>query len=66
MAGQKFTSPSQPISDNNFNSGLNSTSGPLSLKNSESSDLQNIDFNKFGSIVKRNGYSILNSTPVGA
>jgi hypothetical protein len=43
MSGIKFTTPSQPISDNNFNGGLNSTSGPLSLKNTESSDLLNIE-----------------------
>ena len=28
----------------------------MSLKDTESSGLQNIDFNKFGSILKRNGY----------
>jgi len=34
----------------------------LALQNNESSDLQNIDFNKFGSILKRNGYVHLNPT----
>jgi hypothetical protein len=53
---------SQPKNDINFNGGLNSTNGPLSLKDTESSDLQNILFNKFGSILKRNGYLNLNST----
>lgn len=64
MAGIKFTSGSQPIPDNNLNGGLNSTSGPLSLKNTESSDLLSIDFNKFGSIVKRNGYTALNTSAI--
>lgn len=64
MAGLKFTTPSQPISDANFNGGLNSTSGPLSLKNTESSDLLSIDFNKFGSIIKRNGYTSLNTSAI--
>lgn len=64
MAGGKYTSPSQPISDSNFNGGLNTTSGPLSLKNTESSDLLSIDFNKFGSIVKRNGYAALNTSAI--
>ncbi len=64
MAGIKFTTPSQPISDANFNGGLNSTSGPLSLKNTESSDLLSVDFNKFGSIVKRNGYTALNTSAI--
>lgn len=39
----------------------------MSLKDTESSDLQNIDFNKFGSILKRNGYLNLTSgTSTGA
>lgn len=64
MAGQNFTSPSQPIADVNFNKGLNSTGGPLSLSNSEASDLLNIDFNKMGSILKRNGYTALNTSAI--
>jgi hypothetical protein len=64
MAGANFTTDSQPIGDINFNGGLNSTSGPLSVKDNESSDLQNIDFNKFGSILKRNGYQALNTSAI--
>ncbi len=64
MAGIRLTTPSQPIPDANFNGGLNSTSGPLSLKNTESSDLLSVDFNKFGSIVKRNGYTALNTSAI--
>lgn len=64
MAGGNYTSPSQPIPDKNFNGGLNSTSGPLSVQNTESSDLQNIDFNKYGSILKRNGYAALNTSAI--
>ena len=66
MAGITFTTPSVPFSDKALNGGLNSTSGPLALQNNESSDLQNIDFNKFGSIQKRNGYTTLNGTTLGA
>ena len=66
MAGLNLTTPSQPIADTNFNGGLNSTSGPLSVKNNESSDLLNIDFNKFGSIVKRNGSVPLKTTAIAA
>jgi hypothetical protein len=62
MSGLNLTTPSIPISVTNFGAGLNSTGGPLSLQDSESSDLQNIDFDKFGSIVKRNGYTQLNSS----
>jgi hypothetical protein len=61
MAGIQFTTPSQPISDKAFNGGLNSTAGALKLQDNESSDLQNIDFDKFGSILKRNGYATLGS-----
>lgn len=64
MAGIDLTTASQPITDKNFNGGLNSTSGPLSLDNSESSDLLNIDFNKFGSFLKRNGYTPLNTSAI--
>lgn len=65
MAGYPYTSPSVPISDKNFNGGLNNASGPLSIGDHESPDLLNIDFNKFGSIQKRRGYTILNTTPIG-
>lgn len=64
MAGGNYTTSSVSIPDINFNGGLNSTSGPLSVENNESSGLQNIDFNKFGSILKRNGYTALNTTAI--
>lgn len=54
---------SKPNNDLNFNGGLNSTNGPLSLKDTESPDLNNLDFSKFGSILKRSGYLNLNSSP---
>lgn len=66
MAGLDFTSPSQSFGDVAFNGGLNSTAGPLALKNNEASDIQNIDFSKFGSILKRNGFTQLNSTEIGS
>lgn len=64
MAGSTFTSESRSIPDVNFNGGLNSTGGPLSIQNNESSGLENIDFNKFGSVLKRNGYTALNTTAI--
>jgi hypothetical protein len=64
MAGNVFTSKSFSIGDKLFNGGLNTTSGPLGLQDNESSDLQNIDFDKFGSLLKRNGYSVLNSSAI--
>ena len=65
MAGIKYTSTSTPVSNVAFNGGLNSTAGPLHLQESESSDLSNIDFDKFGSLLKRSGYVNLNTTPIG-
>lgn len=44
--------------------GLNSTAGALNVADEESSDLLNIDFNKFGSVLKRQGYTVLNTTPL--
>lgn len=61
MAGGTYTSPSVPFADTKFNGGLNTTAAPLNLQDNESSDLQNIDFDKFGSILKRNGYACLNT-----
>ncbi len=66
MSGGSFTSPSVPVNLRNFTGGLNSTAGSLGLENSESSDLRNCDFNKFGSLVKRNGYTHLNSTAISS
>jgi hypothetical protein len=59
MAGGNYTSPSQPMGEKLLNGGLNSTAGALELQNNESSDLQNIDFDKFGSVYKRSGYTVL-------
>lgn len=64
MAGIHYTSPSQPIPDTNFSGGLNTLAGPLSLKNTESSDLNNVDLGKYGSVLKRNGYTALNTSAI--
>ena len=61
MSSFPYTSQSTAISDKNLNGGLNTNSGPLNLNNTESSDLQNIDFDQDGSILSRNGYTTLNS-----
>lgn len=62
MAGTKFTSASVPVPFTNNIGGLNSTGSPNSLQDTESSDLLNIDFDKFGSFKKRGGYTQLNTT----
>ena len=61
MAGNTFTSKSIPFASVQFNGGLNSTASPLVLQDNESSELQNVDFNRFGSVLKRNGYVCLNT-----
>ena len=64
MAGLfPYATYSTPKNDVNFNGGLNTTHGPLNIKDTESPDLLNIDMNKFGSILKRNGYLNVNATP---
>jgi len=62
MAGIDYLSPTVTWGSKRNGGGLNSTSSPLNLEDNESSGLQNIDFNKFGSILKRNGYLPLNTT----
>jgi hypothetical protein len=64
MSLPKYISDSQVAGDINFSGGLNTTGGPLSLQDNESPDLQNIDFNKFGSILKRKGYDVLNAEAI--
>ena len=61
MAGMDYQSKSVPFADTKFNGGLNSTAAPLHLKDNESSGLQNIDFDRFGAILKRNGYTTLSA-----
>lgn len=53
---------SEPAGDSNFNGGLNTAGGTLSLQDNESSGLQNVDFNFLGSVLQRNGYTCLNTT----
>lgn len=55
---------SQPEGDSNFNAGLNSAGGNLSLQDNESPLLQNVDYIFFGSVIKRNGYIPLGSSPL--
>ncbi len=52
----------QPFNFLKNSGGLNTTAAPTSLEANEAQDLQNIDFNEFGAIKKRQGYDTLNST----
>lgn len=64
MAGTSYTSKSATINQATLNGGLNTTAGPFGLNDNESSDLQNIDFDKFGSILQRKGYTALNASAI--
>lgn len=52
-----------PVSIVMLGGGLND--GTMTLKENESNDLQNVDFDKSGSIVKRAGYYYLNTSVIG-
>ena len=56
-----FITTEVPLSFKKNSGGLNSSGSPLDLAENESPDLQNVDFDKFGSILKRNGYTRLNT-----
>ena len=62
MAGNKFSTKSVPVNVKKLSGGINTTAGPLGLAENEFSSLLNIDFDKFGSFAKRNGYTALNTT----
>ena len=62
MAGIEYTGKSVPYGVIANNGGLNSTASPLNVQDNESTDCQNVDFDIFGSVLKRNGYATLNSS----
>ena len=64
IAGINLTTSSLTAGSLVFNGGLNTTAGPLSLQDNESPDLQNVDFNKFGSVLQRNGTTALNTSAI--
>ena len=44
--------------------GLNTNAGSLKIQDKESTNLENVDFNRLGSVLKRRGYYHLNATAV--
>lgn len=62
MGLTKYTSQSASANVIGFTGGLNTTSGLFGVSNQEASSLQNIDFDKFGSLLKRNGYAAANTS----
>lgn len=65
MAGQDLTSKSMPLSFKGFNGGLNNTASPLTVADNEASKIQNIDFDRFGSVLKRSGYTPIANASYG-
>jgi len=66
MAGIDFTTRSTPVSLIKNSGGLNSTASPIGVADNEASELQNIDFDRFGAFKKRNGFTLLNTTAVNS
>jgi hypothetical protein len=62
----RYTSSPVSVASKALGGGLNTTAGPLHLEDNECSDLQNTDFDKFGSILKRNGYTAINTAKIGS
>lgn len=61
-SGIDYARPSQPQGLLRLSGGLNSSTNGLNLQDSEATDILNIDFDVFGSIKKRKGYTTLNSS----
>jgi len=59
-----YLSAQTPFSFIKIGGGLNDTGGPFDLSDNESPDLENIDYDKFGSIMPRYGYEVLNTTAI--
>jgi len=57
-----YLSAQTPFSFIKIGGGLNDTGGPFDLLDSESPDSQNMDYDRFGSIMPRYGYNVLNTT----
>lgn len=66
MALPKYTTKAITASFIQFTGGLNSAGGSLNLSNRESSKIQNIDFDRFGSVLKRNGYLAANTSALNS
>ena len=62
MSVPDYTSKSVPFGLISLSGGLNSNSSGLALQDNETPDCLNVDFDIFGSSVKRNGYAVLNTT----
>lgn len=62
MAYRGYTSKSYPAAIIDLGGGLNSTASPLALADNESSKLLNVDFDVFGSMRSRDGYTALNTS----
>ena len=59
-----YLSAQTPFSFIKIGGGLNDTGGPFDLKDNESPDSQNMDYDRFGSVMPRYGYTVLNTTAI--
>ena len=62
MTNQMFSTQAQNLSLFKNNGGLNTTASSLNIEDNECTDIQNIDLDLYGAIVKRSGYDVLNYT----
>jgi len=53
-----------PFKFTSLKGGLNTNGNPMMIEDTESSDLDNVDFDRFGRVKKRNGYFWLNSVVI--
>lgn len=66
MSGQDYTTKSVSFPYRKNSGGLNSTASPTTVEDNESSDCQNVDFDKYGAIKKRGGSVQLNTSAVNS
>ena len=61
---KQYQSPIIQVSFIKNNGGLNTNGNIMNILDNQSSSLQNVIFNKFGAVLKRNGFLHLNSTAI--
>ena len=62
MGIPNYTTRAVPIGITSLSGGLNTNASGISIKDNESTGCQNVDFDIYGSVIKRNGYMRLNTS----
>ena len=62
MSSPIYTTRAVPTGIPSLSGGLNSNASGISVQNNESTDCQNVDYDIFGSVLSRNGYTRLNTS----